>query len=62
MEALRASLEKKAAPKSGAPEAQAAASGAGGAKPEAVEAEADARKPPRRAQETGASGKKAAKK
>jgi len=62
MEALRASLERKAAPKAGAPQAQAAASGAGAAKPEAVEAEADARKPPRRAQESGASGKKAAKK
>jgi hypothetical protein len=62
MEALRASLEKKAAPRAGATQAQAAPSGAGAAPPAAVESEADARKPPRRAQESGASGKKAAKK
>ena len=61
MEALRASLERKAAPRAGAAQAQAAASAAA-AKPEAVENEADARKPPKRAQEAAASGRKAAKK
>jgi DNA end-binding protein Ku len=50
MEALRASLEKKAPAKAGAPQA------------EARQAAAEARKPPKRAQESEATAKKAAKK